>query len=230
MFFASQIGKYVPGSVWPAVIQTRIGARSGIPAAVVVTGYGVWMGLLVAAGGVTGLLVLTTTTDLAAVVVLAAAAASVVLAGWLLADRGALGLVERLLAGRLPAVRGLRLRAPDGIGSLLASFAVWAAFGLHAWAIARPLGAEPGDLPLVVGGFALAFVAGIVVVPLPAGAGLRELTLVLTLGPALGASTALTVALVSRFVQIVAELVLAAATGVPAAARSVTGRRVRDTT
>jgi glycosyltransferase 2 family protein len=91
--------------------------------------------------------------------------------------------------------------------------AAWILFGLHAWLLAAPLGADVADVPLVVGSFALAYVAGLLLVPLPAGAGVREGVLVACLSGSLGASGALTVALLSRLLLVVADLALAAAFG-----------------
>jgi len=56
---------------------------------------------------------------------------------------------------------------------------------------------------------------GLVVIVLPAGAGVRELVLVLTLGQLIGSTEALTVAVVSRFLLIVVDLALAGIAGLP---------------
>ena len=102
--------------------------------------------------------------------------------------------------------------------------ACWGFFGLHAWLLARPLGAGVSDLAPTVGAFALAFVAGLLVVPLPAGAGVREGVLVATLAGSIGAPAALTVSLVSRLVLLAVDLVMAALFGVGGAARAVRSR------
>ena len=99
--------------------------------------------------------------------------------------------------------------------------ACWGFFGLHAWLLARPLGAGAADVAPTIGAFALAFVAGLLVVPLPAGAGVREGVLVATLAGSIGAPAALTVSLVSRLVLLVVDLTLAGLFGVGGAARSV---------
>ena len=76
-------------------------------------------------------------------------------------------------------------------------------------------------LPLAVGAFSLASVAGLLALPVPAGAGVREAVLVVALSPVLPVGQALLLALVSRALLTVGYL--AAAT---AAAREVwaTGR------
>ena len=77
---------------------------------------------------------------------------------------------------------------------------------------------------------ALAFVAGLLVVPLPAGAGVREGVLVATLAGSIGAPAALTVSLVSRLVLLGVDLVMAGLFGVGGAARAVRSRTERSST
>jgi len=97
----------------------------------------------------------------------------------------------------------------------------WLMFGVHVWVLARPLGAGTDLLAPATGAFALAFVAGLLLVPVPAGAGIREAVLVGLLAGAIGSSAALTVSLVSRLVLVLVDVVLAGAFGVPGAASSV---------
>lgn len=220
IYFAAQLGKYVPGSVWPAVIQARLGRRNGVTATTMVISYALWMGILCAVGAIVSALVLTNgdieipTWAVVAAVVVALAALPL-----LLHDRGLPQLITWALRRRGRTDEPVRLTNSAARRATALSGATWLVFGLHAWFLARPLGAGAGELPLVIGAFSLAFVAGIVAVPLPAGAGLREAILVLTLGVTIGAPAAITVALMSRLTMIVVEVVLAALTGVPAALR-----------
>jgi glycosyltransferase 2 family protein len=68
------------------------------------------------------------------------------------------------------------------------------------------------------------------VVPLPAGAGVREGVLVATLAGSIGAPAALTVSLVSRLVLLGVDLVMAALFGVGRAARAARSRGGRAAT
>jgi glycosyltransferase 2 family protein len=74
-----------------------------------------------------------------------------------------------------------------------------------------------------VGAFALAFVAGLLVVPVPAGAGVREGVLVAMLAGSIGGPAALTVSLVSRLVLLAVDVVMAGLFGVGRAARALSG-------
>lgn len=220
IYFAAQLGKYVPGSVWPAVIQARLGRRNGVAATTMVISYALWMGVLCAVGAICGVLVLTDgDVQVPWWVVALCVLAALVALPLLLHDRGLPQLLTWVMRRRGRVTEPIQLPWGAARRTTVLSAATWVVFGVHAWFLARPLGAGAAELPLVIGAFALAFVAGVVVVPLPAGAGLRETILVLTLGAAIGRPGALTVALLSRLIMIVAEVVLASVTGVPGALR-----------
>jgi uncharacterized membrane protein YbhN (UPF0104 family) len=219
-YFAAQLGKYVPGSVWPAVLQARMGRRYGIAGSTMVASYALWMAVLCMVGALAGGLVLTGgRIELSPWIALGAVATGVVAIPALLHERGLPGLVARLAERTGRRFPPLQLGWGPARDVVALSALTWLLLGLHAWLLARPLGAGLDELPLVVGAFALAFVVGILAVPLPAGAGLREAVLVLTLGASVGRAGALTVALLSRLVLIVVEVLLASVTGVPEALR-----------
>lgn len=222
MFFAGQLGKYVPGSVWTAAIQAELGRRRNIARSTMLVSYLIALMIAVATGGFVGLLVLlgdgeSRATALWMLVLAVLVSAALIRPGWL--NRG-LGLAFARV-GRTPPPTALPGRALAA--SMLWLVACWGFFGVHIWALARPLGAEPSDLAAMVGAFALAFVAGLLVVPLPAGAGVREGVLVATLAGSIGAPAALTISLVSRLVLLVVDVLMAALFGVGRAARSVRG-------
>ena len=220
IYFAAQLGKYVPGSVWPAVIQARLGRRNGVASTTMVISYALWMGVLCAVGAISSILILTNgDVEVPWPVVVLCVVAAIVLLPLLLHDRGLPSLISWALRRSGRSSGAITMSWSGARRSTVLSAAVWLCFGLHAWFLARPLGAGPEDLPLVIGAFALAFVAGVVAVPLPAGAGLRETILVLTLGAAIGRPGALTVALLSRLIMVVVEVLLALVTGVPGAVR-----------
>ena len=231
VFFAGQLGKYAPGSVWPAVIQAQLGQRNGVPRTQMVASYIVAVTLSLAAGGVVGLFALAGGLDGTVVAIaIGALLGGAALVALVLHERGLQRWARRLaerFGKSLPPIE-VSTRAALLAGGL--SVLSWLAFGVHAWLIARPLGADASDLLVVTGAFALAFVVGVVVLPLPAGAGVREAVLILVLGATLGRPGAIALALVSRFVLIVVELLLAAATGVPGAIRWSKAGRDGETT
>jgi uncharacterized membrane protein YbhN (UPF0104 family) len=88
--------------------------------------------------------------------------------------------------------------------------ASWLLYGLQIWLLAARLGAPDGrGALLALGGFAFAWSAGFLVVFAPAGAGVREVVLVATLGTVVGVGNATAIALVSRGLMTVGDLLTA---------------------
>lgn len=205
IMFVGQLGKYLPGSVWPVLAQMELGKAHDVPrrhsaTAAVLT-------MLVSLCG--GLLV--------AVVTLPFTAPSSGYRWFLLAAPVLLAVLHpRLLnpilrvatRGRV-SVDGLDLRQ---VGIALAwSVASWLCYGLPIWLLATRLGASPGHTALLaVGGFAFAWSVGFLVVIAPAGAGVRDVLLVATLAAVLPVGDATAVALVSRLLMTVGDVLAAA--------------------
>jgi hypothetical protein len=209
IFYASQLGKYLPGAVWSIASQVELTRDLRIPPRTVVTG-GV---LTIAVSTAVGL-------PLAAVLLLPTASAALGPVAW------AFLAVPLLLAALHPAVltplvdRALRLlRRPalpvrPTLGGMARAggwqLLVWLLLGLHAWVLAVALGAPAAPaLPVAVGGYALAYSLGLLSL-LPGGAGVREATLTVVLSTVLPAPTALLLAVVSRAVLVCVDLGLAA--------------------
>jgi len=209
IMFIGQLGKYVPGSVWPMLAQMELGNAHEVPrhhsasASVLTTLVSLLSGLLAALA--TLLFVARSTPYLWALL------AVPVLLGCL-HPRVLNALLARLfqLTRRSPLDRPLTGRAVAG--ALAWWLGAWICYGLQIWLLTIRLGAPRGTAALVaLGGFALAWCVGFVAVFAPAGAGVREVLLVALLGPILGAGAATAVALVSR-VLTTAGALLAAAT------------------
>ena len=84
--------------------------------------------------------------------------------------------------------------------------------GLQLWVLAVGLDAPAGRALLAAGfGYALAASIGLLVVVVPAGLGARDVAIVLTLATMMPRSAATAVAIVSRFVVLVADLIAATA-------------------
>ncbi|MPZ88447.1 MAG: UPF0104 family protein [Nitriliruptorales bacterium] len=196
VFFLGQLGKYVPGSVWPALAQMELGRDYRVPARA--SGAAVIVFMMLTTG--VGLLVAVVTIPL-----LGAAAYGRYL--WVLAMLPALLVVlhprvlNRLLAITLRVIRRDPLPASlTGRGIVHATgwaAGSWVLFGLHAWLLARDLGSTASYLA-VTGAFAGALTVGFLLVLAPAGAGVREAVLVLLLSPSMPAGAAVAVAITSR--------------------------------
>lgn len=209
IFFLGQLGKYVPGSVWPVLAQMELGRDHKVPRA-----------RTAAAGVVAVALGLT-----AALVVSAATLPFLGEGGRYL---GALAVLPLALVGLRPRVltpvinRGLRLirrqqldRPLSGSGILRGvawATATWLCNGVHVWIVARDLGGTGGEgrlLALSIGSFAVSWAAGFLVFVAPAGAGAREAALIVTMGSVLPTGAATLLALVSRLVLTVADVLWA---------------------
>jgi hypothetical protein len=205
--FIGQLGKYLPGSVWPVLAQMELGHSYQVPRHRSATA-SVLTILLALLSGLLAALVTLPFVAGSTPYRWAFLAAPVLLV--LLHPRVLNRVLERLLrlTGRPPLERPLTGRALAG--ALAWAFASWILFGLQVWFLATRLGAPGGKTAaLAVGGFAFAWCVGFLVVFAPAGAGVREVLLVAALGPVLGAGSATAVALVSRAAMTVGDLLTA---------------------
>jgi len=209
ILFVGQLGKYLPGSVWPVLAQMELGTAHGVPrhhsagASVLTTFVSLLSGLLTAL--VTLPFVARPAPYLWAVL------AGPVLLGCL-HPRVLNAMLVRLfrLTRRPPLDRPLTARAVAG--ALAWSSGAWICYGLQIWLLTTQLGAPRGMAALVaLGGFALAWCVGFLAVFAPAGAGAREVVLAALLSPIVGAGAATAVALVSRGLTTAGDLLTAAA-------------------
>jgi glycosyltransferase 2 family protein len=216
IYFIGYISTSLPGPLWGAVAQARLGRAAGIGPAQMAAIYIANLPVGIVTGATTGLLVVGVLPGDRAVW-LAGPAAIVV--AWLiwptLVYRLAsvlLRLVRRSPSPRVPS-RAIRR-------SITTSLLAWIISGLQLWIIVLLLGGPVWrSLPLCIGGFALAVTAGGLAFFLPAGFGVREVVLTVTLGVVLPPHAALAAAVASRVVVMASEILATA----PAA---VAGRKV----
>jgi dolichol-phosphate mannosyltransferase len=192
----------VVGFAYRVTARERVGASTA--QILTVTGYE-QLAVVVAgaAAAMAGFLAAGLDPPLLAIVLFAAALVTAVAArpsfvgGW---------LHDRLTARGIETAGPLRGRTLALMVALDA--AGWVATGLGAWALARALSATAGlDAFLLVGAFALSWLLGVLVPLAPGGLGLREASLILTLGAAVGAGPATALALALRLVSFAGELV-----------------------
>lgn len=211
VFFLSQIGKYVPGSVWPIVAQADLGREHRVPAArSVAVGM---LTLLVSCGA--GVCV--------AAVTLPFVAPDAFRTYWYV-----LLLVPVVIAALHPAVLRFGMRLASRITrrdlgtvtlpvpAIARAFGwaalAWLVFGTHIALVVAPLVPLTGGVLLLsIGAYALAWLVGFVIVFLPAGLGGREATLAALLagGTSMGVNAAVSVAVMSRVLLTVVDLVFA---------------------
>lgn len=196
IYLVSQLGKYVPGSVWAGVAMLRLGQDVAIPRArmgysyllslafSLMTGLAVGVPALIAYGG-----------DYLPLAI----GALVVLALVLLWPR----LLNSILDRGLRLARRGRLEQPlrgSGIARIVLLYLLaWTSGGLHVWVLSVALDADPlRTLFPSIAAFTVASTLGVLVVLAPAGAGVRDVLIGLILAPVTGAGAATAVTVVSR--------------------------------
>jgi hypothetical protein len=209
IFFIGQLGKYIPGSVWPVLTQMELGARANVPRS--------------RSGGAS---ILTMILSLASGLLVAAV--TLPFAHYSTDYDWVFILVPVILACLYPRVLNplldwlFKLTKRPGLDkpvtltmlskALAWSLLAWVANGVQIWILADKLGAPAGRTVLIaLGGYAFAWCVGFVIVIDPAGAGIREALLVAALAPVLPASPAFALALVSRAVNTISDLLVAGA-------------------
>jgi hypothetical protein len=132
-------------------------------------------------------------------------------------------LVPRLLNAIIAAILRLMRREPLehelSAGAVLRSvalfIAVWLCFGVHTLLLARAVAGDgaphPSLVTAAVTGYALSVSLGMLTIILPAGLGAREGLLTLILSTAIPTPAAAAVAIVSRFIVTVVDVVAALA-------------------
>lgn len=216
VFFVSQLGKYVPGSVWPVLMQMEAGRR-----------HGAGRRTMLAANLIT--LVLGCTTGLVvACVLLPVYDLNVLRSYWwvllalplllsLLHPRAMPALVDVVLRVLRRESLGERLELRREILASMCFVASWVCLGLEVGVLAGGLaqGHDTASVYLLsVGGMALAASAGILFIPAPAGAGIRDVILGLVLTTVMTTGTAVVVVVTSRVLLTACDLTLAGIAGV----------------
>ncbi|GAA0216092.1 lysylphosphatidylglycerol synthase transmembrane domain-containing protein [Actinomadura nitritigenes] len=207
----SQLGKYVPGKVWALVTQIEMAREHKVPAE---RSFGSTL-LAVATSTACGLAVAAVTLPLTSAAARREYWWLFLLAPFMLAALHP-KIVTWALGVLLKLVRRPPLEHPVSLGVTLRAVGWtvlgWALFGVHTWLLCLAVGGDGPGLPfLATGAYALAFVAGFLVFIAPGGIGAREAALTVVLTPVLPAGAPVVVAIASRVVLTVADLLNAGA-------------------
>jgi uncharacterized membrane protein YbhN (UPF0104 family) len=214
-YFAGEIGKYVPGGVWPVLGRGEIARRHGVPRT---RAY---------ASVALSLMVLYLAAMFVAVALLPFALSEEGFSPWmlcLLALPLGLALLHHSVLERMVALverltgRRVGIDVPRWDESLLlvARYVpAWFFIGTATWCVARAL--DPGaSFARVCFAAVLSWIAGFLAVPVPGGAGVREAVLYASSG--LSKAEAVTVAVAARLLFVVVDVVGALA-GAPSVGR-----------
>ena len=212
VYFVGQLGKYLPGSLWSVLVQADIASHLKVPRRrTAVTGL-LALGLSLLTGLLVGL-----------------PAASFLLRSdssgfdwWLLlaipilvvlcVPRLLNAVIDRTLRTlkREPLERGLSTGAV--LRAVAIFISVWIAFGVHTLLLARAVagdGAHPDLTTAAMTGYALSVSLGTLTIVLPAGLGAREGLLTLILSTAMPTPAAAAVAIMSRFIVTIVDVLAA---------------------
>jgi glycosyltransferase 2 family protein len=207
ILFVGQLGKYLPGSVWPVLAQMELGAAHRVPRRRSASASILTMLLSLLTGILVGLVMLPFSKG-------AAPYRWVFLFAPLLLVCLYPRLLNRIIDRLLRLARRPALEQPLTAGAVATALGwgivMWICYGLQVWLMAAPLGLDSASGALLaIGAFAFAWCAGFVIVFIPAGAGVREYVLLLLIGPVTGFPAAAAVALVSRVLMTLGDLVTA---------------------
>jgi len=216
IFFPAQVGKYLPGSIWPFVAQMRFAREHGVPGGLALLAGSVFLVVHAVTSLLVGSLLLVSQPQL--VSRFGWAAVGLPLALVLLHPR-VINVLARKLAGRSGVTPPL-LRWRDLARPVAWMLPAWLGYGLAVYLVADPFSASVPQLAVVgTGSFALGWIVGLVVFIAPAGIGAREAVLILALSPLLGVAAATTVSLIIRVSHTVADVALALRYGLVRASR-----------
>jgi hypothetical protein len=206
IWFLANLARYVPGNVWSYVGSVELARREGATRRSALSVMALTQLLSVGVAVVVGLPVL---------VAQRASLGAATLGGLVVVAAGVLAFfvarrpVERLIAKRYPSVTLRDLIPPPALAIklTLGYLVYWAITGLAFAAFVRslyPIGA--GDLPTLVAAYTAAYAAGFLSLLSPAGLGVREVVLVITLASVLEPGPATAVAVGSRLWMMLVEV------------------------
>lgn len=184
VFLQAQLGKYVPGSVWQYAGRAALSRAYSLPMRVVAKSLPI---------------------ELAASVVAAAVFAFLLLGWWGIA---AIVAVLAIAGTFATALIGQRTATALALRTSVLYAGTWPFIGIAFWLTAHALVQSPWhDIATYTGAFSVAWLAGLVAIYAPGGIGVREAVLVALLRGRLGSADALVVAISSRGVFMLTDLV-----------------------
>jgi glycosyltransferase 2 family protein len=207
-----QLGKYVPGAVWALAAQVELARDYDVPRRRSTAASLVAMAVTLVVGLIAAGVMLPLTS--------AHAAAHY---WWVLAvtPLAAACLHPRVIKFGLGLVLKVLHRDPleESVGAAAMARALawtalgWLFYGAHAWFLISDFTGRGGGwtesahtFALALGGYALAWAVGFLIIFFPGGIGPREVALIAVLAPVLPSASALVVALASRVVMTIGDL------------------------
>jgi glycosyltransferase 2 family protein len=208
-FFLSQLGKYLPGAVWPLVGQVELLKSYGVKRTQSSLGSLLAMGIHLCcsvAVGVIGILIAGAPIGTYWWLITLAVGAAVLIVPPV--TNSILTAISRINPKFSPLAK-LHLDGHHLLVSALWEILSWLLFGLHFWFLMCIFADSPLLLWSAIGSYALSWAAGFIAVFAPAGIGVRELVLAGLLGTSIASSEILALVIVSRVLLMVLDLLAA---------------------
>lgn len=211
VYFVSQLGKYLPGSVWPIAAQAQMAKDVGLSRAssIVLSLIAMLVSIAVGLGLGAVLLPFIDVHLLQTYWWLPVIGVAFLVCLVPPVMRFGVGVVLRILRRPTAAFDyrwGVALRTAG------AQAGNWVLGGLQLWFVLIGLGVDPArSLLPSLAAFPLAFCLGILLIPFPAGLGVREFVITLVLASVTTGPVAATAAILSRLLYALADFGLAAA-------------------
>ncbi|MCU1375698.1 MAG: hypothetical protein JWO68_2984 [Actinomycetia bacterium] len=192
-YFTGEIGKYLPGGVWPILGRGELARRGGVRRTAAYSSVALSLGLLYLAAALVACVLLPFAID--------GADGRVALV--LLLPPVGIACLHPAISGRVEALAARVLRRPIDVrvptfGEALALVAryvpAWLLIGGATWSVARALDPH-ADLTRVLLATAVSWLAGFLAVPVPGGVGVREAVFVAAAGTMPGGVAASTAVL-----------------------------------
>jgi uncharacterized membrane protein YbhN (UPF0104 family) len=229
VYYVGQLGKYLPGSLWSVLVQADMASRLGVPrrrtavTGLLALGFALLTGLLVGLPSA-GFVLRTHSGGFPWWTLVAIPVVAIVLHPALL--NRLIGLLLRVLR-RDPLEHDLSARAI--VTAFVTFAAVWLTFGVHTLLLAQAVAAPSADLTTAsLTGYALSVSLGMLLVVLPAGLGAREGLLTLILSAVMPTPAAAAVAIMSRFIVTVVDVLAAGGGWLYARAQHLLEARAAD--
>jgi len=208
LYFDSQLARYTPGKVGLPLVRMEGAPRLGVARRVVGLSVLIEMLAWTATGALSGFALLFAAG--APAEGLGALAGQLAVPLLVISAGGALLLValdRKHLPAKLREKLGFEGTGPIApLGLPLIQLVYWAAWGLHGYLLALALGASSAGAAVTMGFSPLANVLGFVALMAPAGVGVREAVLLAGLGPVIGGPAAVSAAVLSRVLSLVADV------------------------
>jgi glycosyltransferase 2 family protein len=209
LYFTTQLGKYLPGSVWPIIMQMEAGRSRGASRRTMLAGNLVANLLNCTIGLIVGCALLPIY-DADALERYWWALLGLPLLLVLLHPRTIPWVLDRIMARVHRPPLGERLNLQAEMRASGWSLVGWVGLGLQLTVMCAALGRGGfSTFVLCTGGMALAFSLGVLFIPAPAGAGIREVILTLALVSILTQGQAFAVVVASRVMLIASDVLLA---------------------